>query len=122
MLYWEVAHEKTIKILNVLTPFIIILILGLIYFTDFIINQDETGKIGFIPILLLYPLLFIVHGATTRVTKGNIYFNLGLSILGYILAMTLWLNSSGIIYILFYILSWFIGYGIVSLIIHIKNS
>jgi hypothetical protein len=99
---------------NIIFPAIALMIIGYISFTDVLIQQTD-HKYFFISLLVFYPAIFFIQGVITAVLKGNVFISLGVSILGFVVTILLWANSSAIGYIFVYLLVGFLGYGVIRL-------
>jgi len=101
--------------INIIFPAIAMIIIGYVSFTDVFIQQTD-HKYFILSILIIYPVLFLIQGGITALLKGNILISLAVSILGFVVTMFAWLNSSAAGYILLYLLFGLLGYGVVGLI------
>ena len=100
--------------LNVILPATALIILGYISFTHVFIQQTD-HKYFLMSLIILYPAIFLIQGVLTAVLKSNIFIALGVSILGFVVTILIWANSSAIGYIVVYLLFGFFGYGVVRL-------
>jgi hypothetical protein len=95
-------------------PAIIMIILAFLSFSNIL---DETFRKGLIinSLILYYPSLFFLQGIVTAFINANVYVNVGLSLLVYIFILLVWLNSSALIYIVIYLISFFLGYWVIKM-------
>ncbi|NYF25497.1 hypothetical protein [Sporosarcina sp. JAI121] len=100
--------------LNLIVPSIIIMIIGYVSFTDMFFQQTD-HKYFLISLLIIYPALFLIQGVLTAICKSNIFISLGVSVLGFLVTIFTWANSSAIGYVFVYLLVGLVGYGIVRL-------
>lgn len=65
-----------------------------------------------ISIVLVFPLLFLIQGVASVLSKTNVFLSFGVSVLTFLMLMIIYLNGSSLIGILIYLIVGFIGYGI----------
>ncbi|KAB2333286.1 hypothetical protein F7731_15605 [Cytobacillus depressus] len=95
-------------------PAIAIIKIGYFSFTD-VIFQHTDHKYFFISLIVLYPAIFLIQGVITAILKSNIFIPLVISILGFVITISLWANSSALGYVFVYILFALLGYGVTRL-------
>lgn len=65
-----------------------------------------------ISLILGFPLLFLVQGLVSAVSKTNVLLSAGLSLITFLILLIIYLNESALMYMLIYLVFEFIGYGI----------
>lgn len=100
--------------LNVIFPAMAIMIIGWVTFTDVLIQQ-ENHKYFILSLIIIYPILYLIQGVLTAIFKRNLLISLGFSILSFVITILIWANSSGLGYIVIYLLFSILGFGVVSL-------
>ena len=99
------------NIITVLFPTFFMFIVTSICFA----NMDTPNAVDFkgliiLSLVLLFPLIFLIQGIVSSLNNTNILLSLGASILGFILLMIIYLNTSAFIYTVLYLVFGTIGY------------
>ena len=111
------------NIFSILFPSLIMVLISIISYTNILSLSDMDGKgLLIISLVLLFPLLFLVQGVSCAITNTSIVASLLVSILTYLPLMFVFMNESAVVYILYYAISYFIGYFGFKLIIKLRLS
>lgn len=111
---------KKHNLFTILFPSVIMLLMAMILFTD--INSIDLKGLFIISIVALFPLLFLIQGITCVLSNTNFIISLLISIATYKLIMIIFMNDLVYEYILYYVVSFAIGYLISKFIRKINLS
>ncbi|MFC7745923.1 hypothetical protein ACFQU8_01525 [Lentibacillus kimchii] len=112
-------HKRRIVVgIHIIVPVLIMFTLVILSFSNIVYDAGSLNSMNLIieSLILYYPILFFVQGLVCALLKANILLSLGISLAAYMVIMFMWLNSSGLIYILVYVLMGFLGYSLVLLV------
>lgn len=102
------------SVICMVLPAILMFVIGYLTLTDFLGAQDHGYFI--LALIIIFPMIFLIQGIFSAILKENLWVSLGISTVAYVVIMFLWMNSSAVGYIIFYLLSGFLGYGAVRLV------
>jgi hypothetical protein len=106
-------HKKLKPLYPLVIP-IIILILGYVHGMKMRIEPTHDTFIGLL--IMTFPFLFILQGLYARFLKSNLLYALSSAVASYIIVVFIWLNSSALDHLFFYIPFYLLGYGVMHLI------
>jgi|GEM_PF-5218496 len=95
-------------------PAFLMVILALLSFSNLFDDMFRKGLL-INSLILYYPSLLFLQGIVTAMIKGNPFLNAGSSLLAFMFILFIWLNSSALIYILIYLISFLLGYWIIKM-------
>lgn len=107
--------QKLYRLANVCIPPFIMLIFAYVSFSGLLDDLESTSLI-INALLLVYPVLFFLQGFITGLLKSNIFLSFGISVATFLVITFVWLNTSALFYVVVYVLSGTVGYGIVRLL------
>ncbi|HAX73656.1 MAG TPA: hypothetical protein DCY20_09030 [Firmicutes bacterium] len=100
-----------------LFPSILMLLIAIICF----MNIVAIARLLFIiSLIFVYPMLFFIQGGIAYLTKSSHILALGTSLITYILITIFFLNDSGLIYVIYYAITYFFGFVAAYLFHHQK--
>lgn len=104
---------KKFNLAIILFPSIIMFLITVAAFSNMKTNFSFDWKGLFIISLILgFPILFLIQGVASAISKINILLSLGISALSFLGLLIIYLNDSALVYILVYLIVGVIGYGI----------
>ena len=107
---------KKSKVITILFPaFFMTMLMILFSFSNESNGMDFKGLL-IISLIFIFPLLFLLQGVKSAINNINIIISMGVSILTFIIYISICLNYSAIIYIFIYLSFGTIGYILTNFI------
>ncbi len=117
--------RQVINVSTVLFPSVFMVLISVLSFTNILpLSNIDLKGLFVISLVLLFPVLFLIQGILCALNGTNVWLSFVMSVITFIVLLMIYLNSSAMIYILIYLISGLIGYGMVKLFsrIYAQNS
>lgn len=114
---------KKKSLISIFFLVIIMILISIISFSDiFKLSDIDFKGLSIISMVCIFPLLFLIQGIVCVFTNTNIVIPLLVSMCTYIPIMYIFMEGIEIVYVLYYLILFFVGFLISKLIKKFKNK